>query len=587
MQKLLRADYLWTLAIVLFPLSLLIIDQNFGFTSDWYNNLWMIAYQGLYFLDHLEFSPVFNTPTLVGITFPIFYGYFFYPILGCLSAFIGPHLAIRCAAVLILGLQFECIRKLIQKLTQDRTKSTVVALLICWATYPLTNLYNRSAFPEFIATSALTCAFCLWFSILLEKVPEKKYRLTFGFILFTLLTVGTHPLTGYFGLLLLGCTMFCTLFFTLIKDNQQIKPFLVIISFFGISLLLFLSPWIYALSLFKDFLHISNFLADLTFYPGIDELWIRLFPLPLDLRSVNGGINTPTSGLEAQINVPLLLLILNSLYLTLKQFGWKKTFNSKEGLAFTVSFILFLWILRISISPNDQTWLKELLKKGQIAYRLVTYTNMALFLSMIALYALPRNRGTIALPLSSIFSTFIITLAGCNVLIKLLHASVLLPEGDRLGYPRLSEKKEEFIQIPKSFYSVNDYKVTQTLKVLSQKDLNQSQKINIPVLEKFGEAGEVVFEPQGAGWIDTNIYPFPWNRIELNGNILSPQETYLGENGLAFQVFHAGRYTLRYRFIPEETWIFLRRLSFFTFGMISLSALFYRKRQLKKLTHLT
>ena len=55
--------------------------------------------------------------------------------------------------------------------------SICIAVMMTWAIYPLTNLYNRSAIPEFFAVAFLTCSLASFLCVILNDgdKPVSRY----------------------------------------------------------------------------------------------------------------------------------------------------------------------------------------------------------------------------------------------------------------------------------------------------------------------------------------------------------------------------------------------------------------------------
>ena len=138
-------------AAVLFPLVLL-VDINAGFYIDWYNHLWQIGYYGQYFSIHHSMPLILNTPQILLVAFPTFYGYLFYSVFGFLSSLIGPNLAIRLGFVILWAVMFWLTYRVTVEFSQDNLLGFAIGCLVCWAIYTLTNLYNRSALTEVFAS---------------------------------------------------------------------------------------------------------------------------------------------------------------------------------------------------------------------------------------------------------------------------------------------------------------------------------------------------------------------------------------------------------------------------------------------------
>ncbi len=104
----------------------------------------------------------------------------------------------------------------------------------------------------------------------------------------------------------------------------------------------------------------------------------------------------------------------------------------------------------------------------------------------------------------------------------------------------------------------------------------------MPLGDSFGEPGAVQFDEPADRWVRTDVVAFPWNRLVLDGRVLSPGETRDAPNRLAARV-PAGRHTLAYAFDPPAVWRVLRVVSFATAiawaGLvIALLAVFVRRR---------
>lgn len=185
MQK--RILYIAYFLAIAFPLMLLFrFNPNTGFYDNWYENLWVAGYYGEFFRRHLSF-PVFisSNAATVGLPLPVFYGFPLYAFLGIASAVIGSNLAVRLGIFLIYAGQLIAVSSLINRITGNKKLGFAIGCLVIWATYPLTNIYNRGALPETFSTAFLTIAVALWFHLFLESklICKIAIGVLFGFSL--------------------------------------------------------------------------------------------------------------------------------------------------------------------------------------------------------------------------------------------------------------------------------------------------------------------------------------------------------------------------------------------------------------------
>ena len=143
-----------------FLASALLLDLRSTFYVDWNNHLWLIEYFGAS-IKHLCIPDMVNTKQLIGIPNTLFYGQKFYALAGMFSAFLGSAVTVRIMVLMVFLLQFFQVYRAAMKAGAARNISIGIAVMMTWAIYPLTNLYNRSALTEFFAVAFLTC--CLGF----------------------------------------------------------------------------------------------------------------------------------------------------------------------------------------------------------------------------------------------------------------------------------------------------------------------------------------------------------------------------------------------------------------------------------------
>ena len=156
--------------------SALLLDLRTMFYVDWNNHLWLIEYFGES-IKHLRIPDVMNTKQLVGMPITLFYAQKFYVLAGMLSAFLGSAVTVRIMVFMVFLLQFFQVYRAAMKTGAQGKISLCLAVMMTWAIYPLTNLYNRSAIPEFFAVVFLTCSLASFLCVILNDghKPVSRY----------------------------------------------------------------------------------------------------------------------------------------------------------------------------------------------------------------------------------------------------------------------------------------------------------------------------------------------------------------------------------------------------------------------------
>ncbi|MEO8129424.1 MAG: hypothetical protein ABI822_20135, partial [Bryobacteraceae bacterium] len=284
-----------TYLLGLLPICLLWNGNN-AFYLDWNNHLWIIGYFGEYFRRHWSFPITLNTEQLGGIPFPVFYGYLFYPAAGLISAFTGSSFALRLVCSLVFLLQVRQVSKTVQMIAGSRFVSCAVTILVSFATYPLTNLYNRAAITEFLAVSLVISVCMMWLRI----VQRNNSRLISGAALALAFAMGTHPITA-----ILGCLMIC---FAILASWPLPRNLWKPLGWAVALVSLVMAPWIYAVALYGGKVQLSG--GPINFFPNtLDHFGTRFWPLPWDPRlGTAEGRLWGTPYLDTQINFALLIL---------------------------------------------------------------------------------------------------------------------------------------------------------------------------------------------------------------------------------------------------------------------------------------
>lgn len=515
-----------------------LLDLKAKFYFDWNNHLWYLAYFGEYLKNHLWFPYVYNAHELVGNPGPIFYGRPLFAIGGGLATFLGASLAVR---VLILGtflLQFLFTFYAVEKISKNRKLAYVMAALQSWSIYPLTNIYHRSALPEFFAVALLHCLFCLWF--LAKDEGNKKPFVLMG-LLFGIVSQ-THPISGIFGVLIIGPIWGLALGFNK-KKGELLKN-----SFYFIgATALFLSPWIYLLFRLSHNLSITLTAAHIGFFEGIDSITTRLMGFPYDPRELTDHSGS-TPCLDAQILLPYLFL---GIWLT--WLGIKNRWNFQNKISAFVGWILFLFFLISSVSPYPWNLLPQFLQNVQFGYRLVSFINLSLFtliLFLISSVKIPKTKfANVALILLVVFQF-------SAVLIKDQRATTSYKWELIKGL--FGKDPETLLHTPFRNKSNHDY-FTPTL----YPELNRESilGVDIPVKagSEFGITGLAIAKLDSKTFVQTNVLAFPWNKIVVDGQMLK-NDLMVRDFSFAFEL-PPGDHTLEYRFEPDPVWSVLNLVS--------------------------
>ncbi len=322
---------------------------------DWDNHTWMVNYQAHYLLHHFQLTPVFNTDQLMGMCFPVFYGYLFFPFMSVFSTVFDANASIRFFVIALMLTQFTAIFAFFKRTTGDRVFAATVAALVAWAIYPLTNLYHRTAIPEFFATALLTCA-CI---TLLNAVSAKTAKTFVAWCNISVLALcaaaGSHPITAVYGLCFYALLLVASFALHRIDRKQNIKVIVAALIVPGLIASFCLAPWVFATAKYHRHLHIARGFDQINFYPrSIDSLVLRISPIPVPSRMLTKHIkrehmNTPH--LDAEFNTALLLLLIAfsiSIYR-------RKEFRKTHLFILTAALLVSSICTYISITPESLT----------------------------------------------------------------------------------------------------------------------------------------------------------------------------------------------------------------------------------------
>lgn len=565
-----RRCYGWATAAaaIAFPL-LRLFPLNGQFQVDWYNHTWLAAYAGEYLRQRGTAPIVLNTTAYGGMPVPIFYGTLCYPLIGLLTTWINPAVAIRLVALFLTWLQFHLVSRALVRVDVPAWQARAIACLVIWAVYPMTNLYSRSAIPEYIATGLLTCAVASWFLLVNAERRKDRIRIGLGFGLAFVLAAGSHPITALYSLPILALLL-VTAYQEHGRDAAFWRSLLQSLALPVALVAVVLAPWLYAVSTFNRYLHIH--LEDapgVWFDPGgIDRWTTRFFPLPHDARMDGGYLPAAlTPYLDAQANVPLLILIAGWLAVAC----WRQRPAGRGALqSLAVAGIAFAFFTWISLSPLAFELLPSFTALIQFAYRAITYQNLALLLAVFALAGALRRHGRLAsrgAPLAWLFLGCLV-IAGTGVVIKWRHASAAMAVGGNAGLRTTASERRRWNALPPQYYGAAAYATPALFRQFSASDGEIELELPIPVGggARFGRMEPARVNLDHPTWVRTSIQAFPWNQLKLDGVVVPLDQVRAAGFQLIVRV-PAGSHTLAMRSAPDPLWLVLRAVSFAVLGL--------------------
>lgn len=557
-------------AAVVAPL-LLLLDLSASFLRDWPLHVWAIDYYAAYFRAHGDLPGVINLPSAVGVALPVFYAWLLYPLLGILSAVAGTALALRLALLGLVAVQFYALISAGRKILGHRGYAYTVAVSVIWATYSLTNLYNRGALAEYFGTGFYATA--LAFAASAAATDPGASRRFHGWLagVFLLLAIGAHPPTAALAAgftVLLGAGLIAGWRHWSLKLAGGDRAVLAGGVLAGAIIL---APWIYANVVLGGQLSITHAAGGFQFRPDqCDSFWGRFAPFPYDGTAVENGIYTlGTPYLEAPINIVLLGLLLWNLELGRRLYRRPGAGGSiisdspvREVLIVGIGWFVFLTVL--SLSPWLAGRCGAFAPYIQYVYRLVSHANAALLIAVFASGAAVARHGGYRQfqHQTEVVLAVGLTVAVLGLGIKLQHAAVAAVP-DAGPPPSLVAGQREIAQA---------YDTPGRVRNLRDEEARTAVPVAFPVSRSgtdFGDAGALRIERAQAGWVKTNAVVFPWLRVESDGQAVSADQQAQTGHFLAVHL-PAGIHELRAVWQPDRAWAVLNRLSQAVFALVLL-----------------
>lgn len=547
---------------VLFPL-LRLWPLDGQFAPDWYNHRWLTAWSGEFLRQHGTTPVVINTAAQAGMPYPIFYGTLFYPLLSLLTTWLTAGVVIRAVVVAVTWLQFRLVSAALGTLEVPPWIARGIACLSIWAIYPLTNLYNRAALTEYVAVALLTSMIATFFLLIHARQPADRLRLGLGIGLLFALTAGTHPTTALYSLPILVMLLVAA-YAEQGRDPAFWRGLIKALAIPVVLVVVVLAPWIYALANFQSDLRVTRD-GGVWYYAGIDAWTTRFFPIPHDPRTSGVPISEVSSPfLDAQINVAMLVLLIGWLAILL----WRHRAAGLAGLrAIALPLVAFAFFTWISLYPSAWHILPKFTKMLQIAYRAVSYQNLALLLAIFMLAAALRRRRERSLfesaPLASRLLVGCLLLSGAGVVIKWNHASRIMETKGLSGLRTTPSERRHTESLPKEFYGYNAYATPPRYTPVTDGERPGRVEAVIPIGhdEDFGLPQPLKLTLQADAWVGTNVQAFPWNHLLLDGVVVPQDQLRIDDIRLVLRV-PAGDHTLVLDTVPDPVWEVLRPISF-------------------------
>jgi len=558
--------------------TVLLVDIRQMFYTDWNNQLWLIEYFGES-LKHWKILDVINTPQIIGKSDPLFYAGKFYTLSGLLSVFLGSAITIRILAFGVLFLQFFQVYRAAKESGSDEKVSIGIAVMVTWAIYPLTNLYDRSAITEFFSIAFLTCSAASFLCVVLKSKEQVSGYDAIATGLFFVAAAETHPLTALFGGSFLFILGLIALIFGAKEKRQWLLAFYSVTAFVS---MLILSPWIYILCLYKDKLLFSSPTSNTGnfrggwFFPGsIDNIWSRLSPVPVDIRSIEKGVHLSGPYLEAQIAVPLVLLMGAFFYIGLREKTKGFDLNRCEQALIWGAVVLLIAAFTVSVCPQVSGWFGGFFDVLQFPYRLTNYVNLPILMMLIILAGRMRQAYINSRQIMNVCLAFCLAISFSALMIKLVDAAAIMNKSteskvwlndtvtvlDGAWMPLPIRSTSHLIDLPPTFYGW-PYSVEDGFLKESSLDTVALIRRSFNVLDKdrFGHVEPLTVNVNRQTLVMTNVEPFPWNQIVIDGIPLPQSGTFVAEDREAV-LLSAGRHLLVVTRRTDNVWRVLNFLS--------------------------
>jgi hypothetical protein len=537
--------------------TVLLWNADATFYYDWHNHEWFTAYFGEYFRQHRVFPQCISSAAAVGMAQPIFYGWLLYPMLGFVAALTGAAVALRIAVAGVLLLQQLSVYAAARTCGWTPWRSAALGAMLSWAVYPLTNLYNRGALTEFFAVAFLDSA--LMFGIAATRCAGPRMHVyVLLSVIFAAIGAGSHPPTALMGGVFVALLCLGALVRAVVCRELRLDLAGSFLAYGSVASLL-LAPWIYSNLIFRDQIYIVAKLVRFKFFPDrTDCIAGRLMPFPYDVMSGAGPTAVSTPYAEAQIALPIVLVLLASLWICRR-----RGVRGLNGPAVTC-LICLAWLLftvAISLSPALSDAFAFLAPYIQFPTRWVSHSNLAAITAVVVVgscCAAVSDRSRQRLLSGVVGAAALLAFGG--VLVKLRHAAFVRELQPEARYAFRSSHRPEIVTKGRADAAV-DYATVKSLPQLLPEVAARAQQLSFPVGATgaaFGRVGEAEVTLGTEKWVVTNGVIFPWARVTVDGRPAASFRQAAVDHRLALRL-PPGRHLLQWSWQPDPMWLGLRQ----------------------------
>jgi hypothetical protein len=553
--------WLLPLFVILVP-TLPLLSVNAWFYHDWAVHTRYIAYTAEYLRAHWAFPEVLNFQDDVGIPLPIFYATTLFPIISIFSTAVGVNAGLRIVIWIALLMQFLSIRALFRSNDNSRPWAPFVAALSVWTIYSMTNLFNRAAIPEFFALGFFATGVAQ-FILYLQADRKSSPIHFFGSLLAFGLVTTNHPITSIYAALLSIPILGLSWHWSMIASRTKVKRVIALTS----GLVLVSGAWIYAFLEFRSALRIKVISEYINRYRDIDIWFVRLMPFPLDFRTLmNGASRTETPFLEAQINFPLLILVVFLAYYLLRR-GSKFSIPKSKGkwdLILPVGLAGVFFLASTQLDVWQYPCMIELGALTQFMYRLTGHINILLLLSF---FALARRSPPALFHQGKTILAMALTLALVNAGIKTSHAYSV----KRSSVPNIPENPGQIVHKWTSEPgAATDYSTPGLYRDWPGGNLTGEHEIGLQfktdTADFFGDIPSQAVTLNHKAMVRTNVTTFPWNEILLDGVVVEKNDLFQTDGRIGFLV-PEGKHEVSYRINSKPVFRILAGISRWTLAV--------------------
>jgi hypothetical protein len=270
------------------------------------------------------------------------------------------------------------------------------------------------------------------------------------------------------------------------------------------------------------------------------------------------GTVVSTPYLDATMNVALAVFAIGLAGIALKRAETRRP----AILITAVTAALTIGLIQISIAYRLASALPTFLRLTQFLYRLVSYVDLTLLCGTLALLMLVRR-----LPVWLVAGA--LTLSGSFLVAKLHHGAYARDERAEQAAALTPSR------LPRQFNGFSDYQVRLLYPELVPGFRGSTEKL-APARARFTpELAPVPVTLKDAGWVETNVQPFPWMTFKVDGKAVAPADLRITSrealdvlsegteyrNRLVAVPVPAGSHVLEAASTPPEGWLWGRRLS--------------------------